>query len=101
MIFVSVQEFVKSVLDTIPKPYGADVIDRVFQAIEQNPDWLEAYNKFSLDHGKAEVNTSIGFNVMGITGMKSLERNHPSSSSLIENYTELGHPSEPVEAPSG
>ncbi len=100
MIFGSVQEFVKVVLDTLSKPYGPDIVDRVFQVIEQNPDWMEAYNKFVLDHGKSEVDTSIGFNVMGATGMKSMDRNRPSKSGLIENYTELGNPAEPVETSS-
>ncbi len=94
MAFITVQELVKTVINTIPEPYGPDIVDKVFQAIEGNPEWLEEYNRFVTDHGKPEVDNSIGFNVMSVTGMKSMDRERPATSSLIENYTELGKATE-------
>lgn len=89
MHFATVQELVQTVMNEIPKPYGPDIIDQVFQRIESNPEWLEAYDAFVKFNGKFEAQNSVGFNVMGLAGMKSLDQVQPAKSGLIENYTEL------------
>lgn len=89
MDFITVSDFVKEVMSGIPKPWGTDLVDRVFTAIENNPEWMRVYHTLIDAHGKYMVHNSIGLNVMALSGMKSLDRVQPASSSLIENYTEL------------
>jgi hypothetical protein len=90
MEYITVEHFIGDVLNSIPKPYEPDIIDRVFQAIEQNPEWLSRYNEMVNAHGKNEVDHSIGFNIVGLTGLRSQDRQQKAQSGLIETYTELG-----------
>jgi hypothetical protein len=90
MEYFTVEQFIGDVINSVPKPYEADIIDRVFQAIEQNPEWLDRYNEMVKAHGKNEVDHSIGFNIVGLTGLRSLDRQQKAQSGLIETYTELG-----------
>jgi hypothetical protein len=90
MRYITVQEYVKGILNTLGKPYSADIIDQVFQAIENNPQWLSLYREMVDAHGENPVNKSIQYNILGLTGMKKMAPIHNATSTLIENYPELG-----------
>lgn len=90
MEYITVEEFVKQVLETLPAPYGADLVDQFFRAVESNPEWMDVYRELEKSHGTPAVKNSIGFNLMSLTRMRSLDRDHPATSGLIETYTELG-----------
>lgn len=89
MEYITVGHFVSDILNTIPKPYGPDIIDQVYLAIENNPEWLARYKDMSRDHGKGEVDHSIGFNIMGLAGLKDTDHTQKARSTLIEQYAEL------------
>jgi len=84
-----VSSFVELALDTIPRPYPRDVIDRVAQAIERNPEWLAMYNDAVADRGRAAVNRQLGHSVLQLTGLRNLGVRREARSSLIDTYTEL------------
>ncbi len=90
MEYITVEDFVKQVLATIPQPYGADVVDQFFRAVESDPGWMEVYRELEKSHGTPAVKNSIGFNIMSLARMRSLDRDHPATSRLISTYTELG-----------
>lgn len=89
MEYITVEDFVKQVLATLPTPYGADVVDQFFLAVESNPQWMDVYREMESAHGEGAVKNSIGFNIIGLTGMRSLDRDLPATSRLIQSYTEL------------
>lgn len=89
MEYITVQDFVKAVMDRIPKPWGADIVDQVFLTIENDPEFMSAYEEMLQSHGQYMVENSIGLNVLGLTGMKNTDRAKPARSKLIQNYTEL------------
>lgn len=91
MEYVTVHQYIDGILKTLPQPYGPDVVDQVFLAIENNPEWLAIYNDLVHAHGKGEVDNSITYNIMGQAGLKSLDRREKSRSQLIETYAELGN----------
>ncbi len=64
MRYITVQNLVKEVLDTIPQPYEADIIDRVFQAIEASPEWMEMFQNMIQAHGQFPVKKSIEYNTI-------------------------------------
>jgi len=90
MEYITVEEFVKQVLAAIPQPYGADLVDRFFRAVESEARWMEIYHELEKSHGTPAVKNSIGFNIMSLARMRSLDRDRPASSRLIDTYTELG-----------
>lgn len=89
MEYITVEDFVKQVLATIPQPYGADLVDQFFRAVEADPRWMEVYRELEKSHGTPTVKNSIGFNILSIARMRSLDRDLPATSGLIETYTAL------------
>ncbi len=90
-----VEIFVREVLAMLPKPYGEDIILKVFQEILKDPELIRQYRSLSIDVGDGYsddvINKWIGKYVSSETGMKSL-RQVPANGqcSLITSYSELG-----------
>ncbi len=89
MEFITVRDFVQEILNSVPKPWGSDIVDRVFVAIENNPEWLATFEQLVRAHGQYPVENSIGLNILTQTGMKNTDRVKPARSQLIKNYSEL------------
>ena len=86
-----VRALVIDALDLIPKPYGEDIIDDVFQMIESRRELLARYDKECDRLGKVVVNTWGGFwtaHIMDRVG----EREVPAKSKLIKDYSKLDRP---------
>jgi hypothetical protein len=68
------------VLATITEPFGEDIILKVFQEIESNPEWRRCYDSLSNDLSNDLsddltcdiINQWIGKYVSSETGMKSI-----------------------------
>ena len=100
MEYITVEDFVKQVLATIPQPYGQDLIERFFRAVETRPDWLEVYNELVTAHGAVAANNSIGYNIVGETSMHDLDWRHKSIGGPIDTYTEMEPGAPAIEYPS-
>lgn len=90
-----VEYFVKDVLAAISAPYGEDIILRVFQEIERNPDWEWRYHSLSNDVGDGfsddVINNWIGKYVKDQTGLNTLrEVSADGRCKLIKSYSKLG-----------
>jgi hypothetical protein len=55
-----IEKLVSEVLETIPRPYGEDVIEDVFLAIERQPTWQSRYDVLVLELDKDTVNQWVG-----------------------------------------
>jgi hypothetical protein len=87
-----VKILVQDVLATIPEPYGEDIILKVFQEIEGNPEWHRRYKSLSNDLADWIINNWIGKYVKDQTGLNSLrEVSAKEQCSLITSYMKLGH----------
>ena len=90
-----VEILVRDVLVTIPAPYGEDIILKVFQEIERDPDIKWRYqslsNDLSDDFSNDIVNNWIGKYVKDQAGLKSLRQvSAEGKCKLITSYTKLG-----------
>ena len=90
-----VEILVKDVLVTIPAPYGEDIILKVFQEIERDPDIKWRYqslsNDLSVDFSNDIINNWIGKYVKDQTGLNSLRTvSAKAKCELITSYTKLG-----------
>src|SRR5690349_4385059 len=84
-----VKRLVDEVLRTIPKPHTEDVIDEVFEAIEQNPSWLKQYEDLCADLRRPVVNTWGGFWIAHIEGRLGEQQVPAKRSTLLESYSKL------------
>lgn len=80
------------VIDTILNSYKSrwpgNIIDLVFLAIEQNPNYLKRYREFA-DGDYSTINRRIGRYVKKNTGMKTVNEKGKPQSRLIKSYTQL------------
>jgi hypothetical protein len=97
MDYITVENFVKQVLATIPQPYGQDLIERFFHAVETRPEWLEAYHELVTAHGAVAVNNSIGYNIVGQTSLHDLDWRHKSIGAPIDAYTNMPPGAPPID----
>ena len=80
---------VQDVLQTIPKPYGEDVIDDVCFAIKQNLEWRRRYEELSADLRDWVVNNWIGQYTKQITGLNTDRQVPAKPDNLIKSYSKL------------
>jgi hypothetical protein len=93
---IGVKLLVRQVLDKLPTPHTEHVIDDVFHAIEQSPEYLPQYDRLCQQLGKHVVNTWCGqwiANALEKTGEVQVPRR---KSSLIGSYSLLDALAEPV-----
>lgn len=84
-----VLELVEQVLKTLTKPYGEDVIEDVFLAIQDRPMWLGRYERLVRELSKDTVNQWIGQYTKQITNMDTILEVDAKRSKLIESYSKL------------
>lgn len=76
-------------LQSIPKPYGEDIIEDIFLEIEKNPDWLQRFTQLSDRLGQGVVDQWIGKYTKENTGLKTGAIKIAQCSILIRSYTSL------------
>lgn len=84
-----VEILVSEILETIPKPYGEDVIEDVFLAIERQPTWQRHYDVLVLELDKDTVNKWVGRYTKQITGLKNPTQVSAKRSALTGSYSKL------------
>lgn len=84
-----VYDLVHKVLQTMPKPYGEDVIEDVCLAIEKNGYWHQEYLQLGSVLRIWVVNNWIGQYVKQIVSMTTIREVAAKRSSLITAYTKL------------
>ncbi len=86
---VPIKDFVEEVLSTLPGPPGEDIIDEVFQAIEENPTWRRRYGDLCDEFTKNTVNQMGGWWVSKAVGLPALRQVDATKSHLIGSYSKL------------
>jgi hypothetical protein len=83
------EDVILAILTNYPRHrWPGDIIDRVFVAIEQNPDYRMRYEEFA-DGDYATTNQLIGKFVKEHTGMKTGKVADNPKSGLIKTFTVL------------
>jgi len=93
-----VKKLMGTVLDTLPKPHGEDVIDEVFFEIEYGPEYRLEYDALCRELGKTVVNTWGGYWIAHALGMSGPAQVPAKKSKLIQSYSRL---TAPAVAPGG
>ena len=86
--FEDIEEIIETIVGQIHKPYTSDVTDKVFVAIEKNPEFLRLYNLYCGGNYNT-INPMIGKYVKEITGLHVKGRCHNPRSNLIKSYAIL------------
>lgn len=84
-----VRRLVYDVLKTLPKPYGEDITEDVFVAIEGDEKWLQRYEQLCAVLDTGVVNQSIGKYTKEITGLEADGVVAARRTSLTTRYTKL------------
>jgi hypothetical protein len=84
-----VKKLVSEVLRSLPKSYSPHIIDEVFQAIENNPQWRRAYDGLNSDLGRLVVNSSVGSWVSRAIGRRGEQQVPSRLNSLSDSYSIL------------
>ncbi|PPK73755.1 hypothetical protein B0F88_101286 [Methylobacter tundripaludum] len=84
-----VDELVSKVLEAISQPYGEDLIEDVFLAIERQLSWQRRYDELVLELGKNTVNQWVGQYTKQITGLKNPKQVPAKRSKLTKSYSKL------------
>jgi hypothetical protein len=84
-----VKELVEEVLYSLPKPHTEDVIDDVFEAIEQRPEWRRQYDDLTHELGKAAVNSWGGFWIAHSERRWGTNQVPARKSKLLDSYSKL------------
>ncbi len=83
-----IDDMVIEILRSYGGRWPVDITDRVFLAIEQDPDKRKRYETYA-DGDDHTVNQQIGAFIRNYTGLTAIgENNHPKSS-LIKGYSLL------------
>ncbi len=80
-----IEDMIIAILQKYNHHWPSDIIDRVFVAIEQDPDKLKRYHAFA-DGDYGTTNSMIGRYVKEYTGMKSLRESDKPKSRLIKGF---------------
>ena len=80
---------VDKVLRTFSEPFGEDIIEDVFIAIENNHNNLREYHNLVKELGVKSVNPSIGKHTKDVIGYRVLRVAVSKRSNLITSYTKL------------
>jgi len=88
-----VAELVRVILQTLPKPYGEDIIEDVFVAIEHNPNWLKRYNELGTELSEVwVVNNWVGQHTRAQTGYETIKEVSTTRTKLAKSYSKLRRP---------
>lgn len=86
-----VLDLVREVLRTIPRPYGEDIIEDVFVAIENNRAWHRRYDLESAELRNWVVNNWIGKYTKQLAAMENIRVVPAKRTKLTKYYTKLKH----------
>lgn len=86
------KQLVDAILETLPKPHTADVIEDVFVAIEGNPEWRATYDRMVYESGKSAIHAWASFWISHAEQRTGEERAASARSTLIESYAKLVAP---------
>jgi hypothetical protein len=84
-----VEWMVGAALKKLPKPYGPDVIQDVFVAIEQHPNLMHNYQQLCVNHNRATVNQRVGHFTRVLSGYKDGTSQPTTRTTLAKTYTVL------------
>lgn len=84
-----VRLLVQDVLQTLPQPYGEDVIEDVFCEIEKTPQWRKRYNELVEELTLLVVNSAIGRHTKALIGFDTLREVDVRRTRLSKNYSKL------------
>lgn len=87
-----VKNLIELALASLPSPHGEDVIDDVFYAIEQHPQWRQDYDDLCLGLSKSTVNKWGGFWIANHEGRSGDQQVPSKKSTLIGAYSKLTGP---------
>ena len=87
-----VKRLMELALASLPLPHEEDVIDDVFFAIEQNPQWRQDYEDLCVELTKTVVNTWGGFWIAHHEGRSSDQHVPSKKSTLIGSFSKLTGP---------
>ena len=80
------------ILQTLPKPYGEDIIEDVFVAIEHNPNWLKRYHELKAELPKDVPNNWIGYHTKLQIGYDTIREVDTTRTKLAKSYSKLRRP---------
>ena len=84
-----VRKLVGTVLSNLPKPYSEDVIDEVFEEIQNGAELMAEYERLCKELGKTTVNTWGGYWIANAVGKSGLTQVPARKSRLIQTYSRL------------
>jgi len=84
-----VESMVERALKKLEKPYGPDVIEDVFVAIEQHPNLLRDYQQFWVNNHQRTVNQRVGHFTRVLTGYGTAKSVKATRTGLTQTYTVL------------
>lgn len=87
-----VKRLMELALASLPLPHGEDVIDDVFCAIEQRPEWRQEYDDLCVELTKSVVNTWGGFWIANHEGRSGEQQVQSKKSTLIGAFSKLTGP---------
>ena len=87
-----VKKLMELALASLPLPHGEDVIDDVFCAIEQRPEWRQEYEDLCVELTKTVVNTWGGFWIANHEGRSGDQQVPSKKSTLIGAFSKLSGP---------
>lgn len=84
-----IYNLVDEVLRTFSEPYGEDIIEDVFIAIESNHDFHRQYDNLVKELGVKSVNPLIGKYTKATIGYRVLRVADSKKSNLVTSFTKL------------
>lgn len=87
-----VKRLMEHALASLPLPHGEDVIDEVFCAIEQSPEWRKDYDDLCVELTKSVVNKWGGFWIANHEGRSGDQQVPSKKSTLIGAFSKLTGP---------
>ncbi len=84
-----VADLVEAILRKLPTPYGEDVIEDIFVAIQEHPRRLKRYETLEAELGKEVLNQWIGQHTRSQTKLFAAEVVETKRTKLAANYTKL------------
>lgn len=88
-IIIRMKQLVDQVLERLPAPHTEDVIEDVFQAIENNPEWRRTYDAVVHHLGKGAANSWGGFWVAHAERRVGPLQTPATRGTLLDSYAKL------------
>lgn len=92
MSTLRLKQLVDEVRESLPAPHTPEVIEDVFVAVENNPQWRKTYDEIVYKLGKPTTNAWAGFWIAHGEGRVADQRETASRATLIESFTRVVAP---------